>query len=68
MSAIRSSAGVGITPPNVLGAPKPTSSVMIKRMFGAFSGGTIRGGHQVFDWAAFRLISPPNGSAGGGRT
>jgi hypothetical protein len=39
---------------------------MIKRTFGAPSGGTIRGGHQVCDWSALRLISPPNGSAGGG--
>ena len=29
--AIRSSAGVGMTPPKVLGAPKPTSSVMIEQ-------------------------------------
>ena len=58
----------GRDPPKVLGAAKPTSSVMINRMFGAPSGGTTVGGHQGFDWAAFRLISPPNGNAGGGRT
>jgi len=29
-----------MTPPNVLGAAKPTSSVMISRMFGAPFGGT----------------------------
>jgi hypothetical protein len=38
---MRSSVGVGMTPPNVLGAAKPTSSVMISRMFGAPFGGAI---------------------------
>ena len=38
-----------MTPPNVLGAPEPTSSVMIRRMLGAPFGGTTRGGHQAFD-------------------
>ena len=38
-SATRSRAGVGITPPKVDGAQKPTSSVMISRMFGAPLGG-----------------------------
>src|SRR6516225_6385669 len=32
---MRSSVGVGITPPNVDGAPKPTSSVRISRILGA---------------------------------
>src|SRR3990167_4415481 len=63
---MRSRAGVGITPPNVLGAAKPTSSVMMSNMFGAPLGGTIRGGHQGFDWDAFSLITPPNGSGGAG--
>src|SRR5262249_47100170 len=57
---MRSSAGVGMTPPKVDGAPKPTSSVMIRRMFGAPLGGTTRGAHQALDWAALRLIRPPN--------
>src|SRR5271155_2442084 len=65
---MRSSVGVGMTPPKVDGAPKPTSSVMIKRMLGAPSGGTIRGGHHDFDWVAFRLIVPPNGRSGAGST
>src|SRR5208337_1535091 len=65
---MRSIVGVGITPPKVEGAPKPTSSVMISRMLGAPSGGTIRGGHHDFDWTAFRLIVPPNGSSGAGST
>src|SRR5215813_1871757 len=63
---MRSSAGVGITPPNVLGAPKPTSSVMISNTFGAPLGGTMRGGHHALDWAAFSLITPPNFGSGGG--
>src|SRR5271166_3736408 len=65
---MRSIVGVGITPPNVEGAPKPTSSVMISRMLGAPAGGTILGGHHDFDWAAFRLMVPPNGRAGAGST
>src|SRR5271166_6122719 len=65
---MRSIVGVGITPPKVDGAPKPTSSVMISRMLGAPAGGTIRGGHHDFDWVAFRLIVPPNGSSGAGST
>jgi hypothetical protein len=58
LAAMRSSVGVGMMPPNVEGAPKPTSSVMINRMFGAPLGGTTRAGHAVFDWRAFRLIWP----------
>src|SRR5271170_3321153 len=65
---MRSIVGVGMTPPKVDGAPKPTSSVMISRMLGAPAGGTIRGGHHDFDWAAFRLIVPPNGRSGAGST
>ena len=41
---MRSSAGVGITPPKVLATPKPESSVMISRTFGAPLGGTTRAG------------------------
>src|SRR5215471_14460104 len=59
-------AGVGMTPPNVLGAPKPTSSVMISRMLGACLGGTTRGGHQAFDCMALSLITPPNFGSGDG--
>ena len=65
--AMRSRAGVGMTPPKVLGAPKPTSSVMMSSTFGAPLGGTTRGGHHGFDWAALRLITPPNFGSGGGR-
>src|SRR6267142_2591064 len=63
---MRSSAGVGTTPPNVPGAPKPTSSVMMSSTLGAPFGGTTRGGHQAFDSEAFSLITPPNGGSGGG--
>ena len=42
-SAMRLSAGVGMTPPNVLGAAKPTSSVMISKMLGAPFGSTTWG-------------------------
>src|SRR5207247_540692 len=64
--AMRSIAGVGMTPPNVLGTPKPESSVMMSRIFGAFLGGTTRGAHQGFDWRASSLITPPNFGSGGG--
>src|SRR5437870_3460795 len=63
---MRSNAGVGTTPPNVLGAPKPQSSVMIRSTLGAPLGGTTRGGHQDFDSVAFSLITPPNFGSGGG--
>ncbi len=55
-----------MTPPNVLGAPKPQSSVMISSTFGAPLGGTTRGGHHGFDSEAFSLITPPNFGSGGG--
>jgi hypothetical protein len=67
MLAMRSSAGVGITPPKVEGAEKPTSSVMINRMFGAPLGGTTSAGQYGFDWSALVLISPPNCCGGGGK-
>ena len=63
---MRSMAGVGMTPPNVLGAPKPWSSVMMSSTLGAPFGGTTRGGHQAFDSEAFSLITPPNFGSGGG--
>src|SRR5229473_1616312 len=61
-----SSAGVGTTPPNVLGAPKPASSVIMSNTLGAPFGGTMRGAHQAFDSEAFSLITPPNFGSGGG--
>ena len=66
LSAMRSSAGVGMTPPKVLGAPKPSSSVMISSTLGAPAGGTTRGAHQGVDCGAVWLITPPNLGSGGG--
>src|SRR5712692_7805474 len=63
---MRSNAGVATTPPNVLGAPKPTSSDIISNTLGAPLGGTTRGGHHGFDSEAFSLITPPNSGSGGG--
>src|SRR5271165_2783098 len=63
---MRSRDGVGTTPPNVPGALKPTSSVMISRTLGAPFGGTTRGGHQGVDSEALSLITPPNFGSGGG--
>ena len=59
-------AGVGTTPPNVLGAPNPLSSVMMSSTLGAPFGGTTRGAHHAFDSEAFSLITPPNFESGGG--
>src|SRR5512139_3172965 len=55
-----------MTPPNVLGTPKPASSVMMSKTFGAPFGGTTRGAHQGFDCRASSLITPPNFGSGGG--
>jgi hypothetical protein len=55
-----------MTPPKVLGTPKPASSVMISSTFGAPFGGTTRGAHQGLDWSASSLITPPNFGSGGG--
>ena len=63
---MRSIVGVGMTPPNVLGTPKPASSVMMSKTFGAPFGGTTRGAHQGFDCSAPSLITPPNFGSGGG--
>src|SRR5215472_3584628 len=63
---MRSRFGVGITPPNVLETPKPVSSVMISRTFGAPLGGTTRAGQYGVDCAALRSILPRNCGGGGG--
>ena len=55
-----------MTPPKVLGAEKPTSSVMINRTLGAALGGTTRGAHHAVDCAALSLMTPPNFGSGGG--
>src|SRR5512137_709004 len=64
--ATRSMAGVGMTPPKVLGTPNPASSVMMSRMLGACLGGTMRGAHHAFDLRASFLITPPNFGSGAG--
>src|SRR5437667_9284033 len=64
--AIRSIVAVGMTPPKVLGTPKPESSVMMSRMLGACLGGTTRGAHHALDCRASFLITPPNFGSGGG--
>jgi len=58
--------GVGITPPNVLETPKPVSSVMINKTFGAPLGGTTRAGQYGVDRAVLRSILPSNFCGGGG--
>src|ERR1700759_5875285 len=63
---MRSMVGVGMTPPKVLGAQNPWSSVMMSSTLGAPFGGTTRGGHHAFDSDAFSLITPPNAGSGGG--
>jgi len=63
---MRSIVGVGITPPKVLGTPKPASSVMISSTLGAPLGGTMRGAHQGLDCSASFLITPPNLGSGAG--
>src|SRR5262245_28447924 len=63
---MRSRFGVGTTPPNVLETPKPVSSVMINRTFGAPLGGTTRAGQYGVDCAALRSILPSNFCGGGG--
>ena len=63
---MRSIVGVGMTPPKVLGTPKPASSVMISSTLGAPFGGTTRGAHQGFDCSASFLITPPNFGSGAG--
>src|SRR6266545_1122907 len=64
--AMRSIVGVGMTPPKVLGTPKPESSVMMSKMLGACLAGTTRGAHHGLDWRASFLITPPNFGSGGG--
>src|SRR5450755_688835 len=63
---MRSSAGVGMTPPKVPLTPYPWSSVMMSRTLGAPLGGTMVGGHHGLESLAFSLITPPNFGSGAG--
>ena len=65
--ATRSKFGVGIGPPKVLAAPKPVSSVMTSRTFGAPLGAVTSLGKSGFDSLALRTMTPPNGGSGIGR-
>src|SRR5262245_47927819 len=58
LAASRSNVGVGIGPPNVLDAPKPTSSVRIKRTLGAPAGACTSFGKSFVDACAVRAIFP----------
>src|SRR5262245_9166454 len=60
--------GVGIGPPNVLDAPKPTSSVMMSSTLGAPLGAWTPLGKSGVDSLAVRPILPLNGWAGWGST
>src|SRR5215475_8534801 len=60
--------GVAIGPPKVLDAPKPVSSVMISRTFGAPLGAVTSLGKSGLDSLALRPMTPPNGASGTGRT
>jgi hypothetical protein len=57
-----------MTPPKVDGAPKPTSSVMISRTLGAFSGAPSVGGQAGVLSRAEGLMVPAKGAGGCGRT
>ena len=63
---MRSRAGVGMTPPNVPGAPKPASSVMISNTLGAPFGRRAAPTTASRISEAFRLMTPPKAGSGGG--
>src|SRR5262245_8015047 len=65
--ATRSRLGVGIGPPKVLAAPKPVSSVMMSRTFGAPLGAVTAFGKSGLDSLAVRPCTPPNAGSGTGR-
>src|SRR5215468_2140600 len=68
LAASLSKFGVGIGPPNVLDAPKPTSSVMISSTFGAPLGAWTSLGKSGLESLTVRPILPRNGGSGFGRT
>src|ERR1700733_9852976 len=60
--------GVGTGPPNVLLAPKPTSSVRMRRIFGAPLGALTSCGKSLVDSSTVRPMCPLNGGSGRGNT
>src|SRR5262245_47370720 len=68
LAASLSKFGVGIGPPNVLDAPKPTSSVMMSSTFGAPLGAWTSLGKSGVESLTVRPILPWNGGSGIGRT
>src|SRR5215469_3157434 len=62
--ATRSKVGVEIGPPNVLDAPKPTSSVRMSKIFGAPFGGCTSLGKSGTESLALRPMRPLNGGSG----
>src|SRR5215813_663809 len=60
--------GVSMGPPNVLLAPKPTSSVKIRSTFGAPAGASTPFGKSGTESFAVRPIFPLNGCSGCGKT
>src|SRR5208283_1151984 len=59
--------GVGIGPPNVLLAPKPTSSVRISKMLGAPFGALTSPGKSGVESLGVNPMCPLNGGAGRGK-
>src|SRR5436190_11774044 len=60
--------GVGTGPPNVLLAPKPTSSVRIRRTLGAPFGALTSCGKSLVDFSTVRPMCPLKGCSGRGST
>src|SRR5208283_5923319 len=60
--------GVGIGPPKVLLAPKPTSSVRISKMFGAPLGALVSGGKSMVESFGVSPMCPLKGGCGRGKT
>jgi hypothetical protein len=68
MAAIRSAVGVGIGPPKVLVAPKPTSSVRMRSTLGAPSGAAGSAGKSFTESDGLKPVVPSKGGSGIGRT
>jgi len=68
LSASRSKVGARIGPPNVLVAQKPTSSVIIRRTFGAPSRAVTPFEKLGAEFLTVRSILPLKGGSGLGKT